>query len=43
MLRIEGGSCRLLGAAGARLFRQGQQPVELAAGTVLDDLLQPQL
>jgi dipeptidase E len=34
MLRIEGGSIVLKGQAGARLFRRGQEPVELAPGSV---------
>ncbi|CAN5268366.1 dipeptidase PepE [soil metagenome] len=39
ILRVEGSSGRLLGPAGARLFQRGQEPLELAAGSVLDDLL----
>jgi dipeptidase E len=30
MLRVENGTCTLLGTAGARLFRRGDAPVELA-------------
>jgi dipeptidase E len=38
MLRIEGGSLQLL-AAPARVFRKGQPPADVEAGTRLDDLL----
>jgi dipeptidase E len=38
MLRIEGGSVRLLGAAGARIFRRGHPPLEARPGEVLDIL-----
>ncbi len=34
MLRIEGGSCRLQGANGARLFRRGVEPLEIGAGVI---------
>jgi dipeptidase E len=39
MLRRENDHLTLRGAAGARLFRRGQAPVELAAGSDLSDLL----
>lgn len=39
-LRREGGSLRLEGPAGARLFRRDCPPQELAAGAVLDSLLE---
>jgi dipeptidase E len=38
-LRCEGGSLRLEGRNGARLFRRGEAPEELAPGTALDRLL----
>lgn len=39
MLRISGASVVFKGKVGARLFRKGEAPVELAAGSVLDALL----
>ncbi|HSH38289.1 MAG TPA: dipeptidase PepE [Chthoniobacterales bacterium] len=36
MLRIENGSCELKGTKGARLFRQGLDPVELQPGSKVD-------
>jgi dipeptidase E len=39
MLRVEGGRVVLKGAAGARIFRRGQDPVEVSPGAVLDGLL----
>lgn len=39
MLRIEGEAIRLKGSAGARLFRRGEQPVEVLAGTEISGLL----
>jgi dipeptidase E len=36
MLRVENGTCTLRGKAGARLFRGGVAPVELAAGSEVD-------
>ncbi|CAN5593668.1 dipeptidase PepE [soil metagenome] len=39
MLQIEDHSCVLRGTAGARLFRRGNEPEELAAGAALDHLL----
>lgn len=39
MLRIEESSVRLLGTAGARIFRRGQQPREHRSGEALDFLL----
>ena len=38
LLRIEGDSVRLLGERGARLFRRGREPEELAPGASLDFL-----
>jgi dipeptidase E len=38
-LRREGDSLRLEGRNGARLFRRGEEPEELAPGTALDRLL----
>jgi len=38
-LRVEGGSARLEGANGARIFRRGAAPEEHAPGAALDDLL----
>ncbi len=39
MLRIEGSSVRLLGTAGARIFRRGHAPREVRAGDLLDFVL----
>jgi len=39
MLRVEGPSMRLLGAAGGKRFRRDAAPAELAAGDDLSDLL----
>ncbi|HYU31309.1 MAG TPA: dipeptidase PepE [Thermoanaerobaculia bacterium] len=39
MLRIEGSSVRLLGSAGARIFRRGHEPQERRPGDALDFLL----
>jgi len=39
MIRIEGGSATLKGAAGARIFHRGQPPEEFQPGAVLDGLL----
>jgi dipeptidase E len=39
MLRVEAGTVRLLGLAGARLFRRGREPVELAPPASLESLL----
>ncbi len=36
MLRIEGKSCQVKGIAGARLFRRGEPPKEIASGSELD-------
>jgi dipeptidase E len=36
MLRVEGESVDLRGQAGARLFRRGQEPLEVAPGSRLD-------
>ena len=41
-LRLESGTLRLEGR-GARLFRRGAEPEELAAGAELSALLEPQL
>jgi dipeptidase E len=40
ILRVESGSVSLRGSAGARLFRRGEQPLEVASGTELDILLE---
>ena len=39
MLRVEGGRVVLKGVAGARIFRRGQDPVEVHPGAALDGLL----
>ena len=39
MVRVESGSTVLKGSSGARIFRKGQEPVEVAPGDTLDDLL----
>jgi len=39
MLRVEQGTAILKGSAGARIFRKGQPPVEVLAGSNLADLL----
>ncbi len=39
MLRVEGDSIRLRGRAGARLFRRGEEPVELPIGSDLGALV----
>ena len=41
MLRIENGVTMLKGSSGARIFRQGLEPVETVPGDQLDALLQP--
>jgi len=41
-LRVAGSSLRLEGTAGARIFRRGRAPEEVAPGTALDELLRPQ-
>ncbi|MCB9882141.1 MAG: dipeptidase PepE [Planctomycetes bacterium] len=38
-LRVQGDSCVLGGTTGARLFRKGQEPIELGTGDSLDALL----
>jgi dipeptidase E len=38
LLRVEGGSVRLLGAP-ARVFRKGREPVDVEPGVALDELL----
>ncbi len=38
-LRIENGACELRGMKGGRLFRRGQEPTEIAPGTLIDRLL----
>ncbi len=38
MLRVEGESVTLVGKAGARIFRRGQEGVEVAPGTALEGL-----
>jgi dipeptidase E len=37
MLRVENESATVLGTGGARLFRRGQTPIELATGARIDD------
>jgi dipeptidase E len=39
MLRIEGDSVRLLGVAPARIFRRGQDPFEIPAGSSLEGIV----
>jgi len=39
MLRIEGDTVRLLGAAPARIFRRGQDPLEVPPGTLLEKVV----
>lgn len=39
MLRIENGATTLRGSSGARIFRQGLEPVETSPGTPLNDFL----
>jgi dipeptidase E len=39
MVRVEGGSTILKGRTGARIFRKGQQSVEVKPGTRLDELI----
>lgn len=39
ILRVENGTAKLCGAAGARIFRRGQPPEEAATGATLDRLL----
>jgi len=41
MLRVKDGSVELKGQAGARVFRRGLAPVEVAPPSVLDELLAP--
>ena len=38
-LRIENDACELRGMKGGRLFRRGQEPTEIAPGTLIDRLL----
>lgn len=38
MLRIENGSAELKGSAGARIFRRGHEPLEMALGTKLNEI-----
>lgn len=40
MLRIENGKTLLKGSTGARIFRRGQEPVEVLPGTYLEEFLQ---
>jgi dipeptidase E len=42
LLRVEGESVALLGVSGARIFREGAKPVEVAPGAELRTLLEPQ-
>ena len=39
MVRVEGGTLRLKGSAGARIFRRGRAPEEVSPGCALDRLL----
>ena len=39
IVRVEHGTTILKGSSGARIFRKGREPVEVAIGTQLDDLL----
>jgi dipeptidase E len=39
MLRVEGGATLLKGSTGARIFRQGQPPVEIQPGSKLDEVI----
>jgi dipeptidase E len=41
ILRIENGVTMLKGSSGARIFRQGLEPVEAVPGDQLDGFLQP--
>ena len=41
ILRVEGASITLKGVAGARIFRRGQDPLELAPGASVEELLEP--
>ena len=41
MLRIEDGAIALLGGASCRVFRRGEEPRELGAGSDLGYLLRP--
>jgi dipeptidase E len=41
IIRVESGSTVLKGSSGARIFRKGQQPLEIKPGAALDDLLSP--
>ena len=41
LLRVDGREVQLIGTGGARLFRRGEPPIELAAGERLDALLLP--
>jgi dipeptidase E len=36
MLRVENGATTLKGTTGAKIFRRGEQPVEIASGTVVE-------
>ena len=38
MVRVEGGITTLKGSTGARIFRKGQEPLELLPGATLDEL-----
>ncbi len=38
MLRVEGGSTRLIGSSGARIFRKDRPPVELLPRSRLDEV-----
>jgi dipeptidase E len=39
MIRVESGRTLLKGPTGARVFRRNQEPMEISAGAVLDEIL----
>ncbi len=39
MIHVEAGVTTLKGSTGARIFRQGEEPLEVEPGTILDELL----
>ena len=41
MLRVEQSAIALRGRSGARIFRQGHEPVEVVSGAMLNDLISP--
>lgn len=42
MLRVEGGAVTLKGSTAARIFRSGEEPVEVLPTSNLGELLRPQ-